>query len=190
MSTTNFSGKSGFNFKHLIIALIIVVAVLILFFTPREERERRAPVLAGFEAPDFELLEISIGEESSGKIWRLSELKGKVVFINFWATWCRECTYEKPYQQRLYEKMQGRPFTMLTILYWDEVKRAVEFMKMNGYTMPVLYDGDIEVARKYGIRGVPETFIIGKDGIVKKKVIGSKQWDSPEIVGLIEKWLQ
>lgn len=92
--------------------------------------------------------------------------------------------------QSLYEKMQGRPFQMLTILYRDDAKKAVEYMKMNGYTMPVLFDKDMKVAKNFGVRGVPETFIIDKEGILREKTIGRRQWDSPETIGLIEKLLK
>ncbi|MDP3260092.1 MAG: TlpA disulfide reductase family protein, partial [Thermodesulfovibrionales bacterium] len=150
----------------------------------------RAMAAVGLKAPDFELPELDTSGKGSSMIWRLSELKGKVVFINFWASWCDECKKEKPAIQRLYEKMQGRPFQMLTIIYKDDPKKAVNYMKINGYTMPVLFDAGNEISRSYWVRGVPETFIIDKEGIVREKIIGRRAWDSPEAIGLIEKWLK
>jgi peroxiredoxin len=174
--------------KKIIILMLIVAGLVLFFFMPKElERVQRAIVAVGLKAPDFELPELDTNRKVSFRIWRLSELKGKVVFINFWATWCDECKKEKPAMQRLYEKMQGRPFQMLTIIYRDDAKKAVEYMKMNGYTMPVLLDYDTKVARDYWVRGVPETYIIDKEGIVREKTIGRRQWDSPEAIGLIEK---
>jgi peroxiredoxin len=79
---------------------------------------------------------------------------------------------------------------MLTIVYRDAPEKAMAYMRENGYTMPVLLDYDMKVARNYWVRGVPETFIIDKEGIVREKIIGRRAWDSPEAIGLIEKWLQ
>ena len=178
--------------KIIIIILMLIVAGLALFFfMPKElQRVHRAMAAVGLKAPDFELPELDTSGKGSSMIWRSSELKGKVVFINFWATWCDECKKEKPAIQRLYEKMQGRPFQMLTIIYKDDPKKAVNYMKINGYTMPVLFDAGNEISRSYWVRGVPETFIIDKEGIVREKIIGRRAWDSPEAIGLIEKLLE
>ena len=176
--------------KQIVIILMLIIAGLVLFFIPKEEKIQRAIVAVGLKAPDLELQELDISGKGLSMIWRFSELKGKVVFINFWATWCDECKKEKPTMQRLYEKMQGRPFQILTILYRDDAKKAVEYMKMNGYTMPVLLDEDMKVARNYGVRGVPETYIIDREGILKEKIIGRMTWDSPEAIDFIEKLLK
>ena len=92
--------------------------------------------------------------------------------------------------QGLYEKMQGKPFQMITILFRDDPEKAMAYMRENGFTIPVLFDAGNEIPRSYGVRGVPETFIIDKDGILREKTIGRGQWDSPEATGLIEKWLE
>jgi peroxiredoxin len=177
--------------KIIIILMLIIAGLALFFFMPKElQRVHRAMAAVGLKAPDFELPELDTSGKGSSMIWRLSGLKGKVVFINFWATWCDECKKEKPAIQRLYEKMQGRPFQMLTIIYKDDPKKAVNYMKINGYTMPVLFDAGNEISRSYWVRGVPETFIIDKEGIVREKIIGRRAWDSPEAIGLIEKWLQ
>ncbi|MBU4320041.1 MAG: redoxin domain-containing protein, partial [Nitrospinae bacterium] len=76
--------------KRIIIILMLIVAGLVLFFIPKEEKIQRAIVAVGLKAPDFELPELDTSSKGSSMIWRLSELRGKVVFINFWATWCDE----------------------------------------------------------------------------------------------------
>ncbi len=176
--------------KQIVIILMLIVAGLVLFFIPKEEKGQRAVVAVGLKAPDFELPELDTNRKDSSMIWRFSELKGKVVFINFWASWCDECKKEKPTMQRLYEKMQGKSFQMLTIAYRDAPEKAMAYMRENGYTMPVLLDDDVKVARNYGVRGVPETYIIDREGIVREKIIGRMTWDSPEAIELIEKWLK
>lgn len=176
--------------KRIVIIVILIVAVLVLFFIPKEEKGQRAVVAVGLKSPDFELPEIDSGGKGQSMIWRLSELKGKVVFINFWATWCDECKKEKPSMQMLYEKMQGKPFQMLTIVYRDAPEKALTYMRENGFTIPVLFDEGNEISRSYGVRGVPETYIIDREGIVREKIIGRRQWDNPEAMQLIDRWLK
>ncbi len=176
--------------KQIVIILMLIIAGLVFFFIPKEEKIQRAVVAVGLKAPDFELPELDAGGKGSSMIWRFSELKGKVIFINFWASWCDECKKEKPAMQRLYEEMQGKSFQMLTIVYRDAPEKAMAYMRENGYTMPVLFDAGNEVGKTYGVRGVPETYIIDREGIVREKIIGRRQWDSPEAIDLIEKWLK
>lgn len=176
--------------KGVVIIALLIVGVLVLFLIPREERISRPIVGVGMKAPDFELPEIDPNGINPPKIWRLSDLKGKVVFINFWASWCKECRIEMPSMQRLYEKMQGREFQMVTILYREDPEKAMAYMKANGLTMPVLLDEGNKTSYSYGVTGVPETYILDKEGIVKKRHIGPGVWDSPEALGFVENLLK
>jgi len=128
----------------------------------------------GLPAPDFELLDIE------GNIWKLSELKGQVVFVNFWATWCPPCREEMPSMQELYKAMPKDHFKMLTILSNDNPALAATFAEKNGFEFPILEDPGSEVGRAYGITGVPETYIIDKKGILRQKYIGPRHWNAPE----------
>jgi len=176
--------------RRIVIILLLIVAGVVLFFIPNEDRVDRPIVAVGLKAPDFELPEIDPSGKNPLKIWRSSDLKGKVVFINFWASWCKECRIEMPSMQRLYEKMQGRPFQMVTILYREAPEKAIAYMKANGFTMPVLLDEGNKTSYSYGVTGVPETYILDKEGIVKKRHIGLGEWDSPEALGFIENLLK
>jgi thiol-disulfide isomerase/thioredoxin len=108
---------------------------------------------------------------------RLSELKGKVVVVDFWATWCGPCTASFPFLQQVYEKYKANPnFVILTLNTWERVTGAErealvkKFMEENKYTFPVLYDeGFVE---KYGVEGIPTKFIIDKKGMIQFKSIG------------------
>lgn len=175
--------------KRIVIVVILIVSVLVLLFIPKEERINRAVVAVGLKAPEFELPEIDASGKNPSGIWRFSELKGKVVFINFWASWCEECKKEMPSMQWLYKKMQGRPFQMITILYRDKPEKAMAYMRENGFTMPVLLDPGNKVSYSYGVSGVPETFIIDKEGILRKRIIGMGIWDSPEALAFFENLL-
>lgn len=175
--------------KRAVIILLFIVCAFVLFLIPDEERISRPIVAVGIKSPDFELPEIDLGGKSPSRIWRSTELRGKVVFINFWASWCEECKVEMPSMQRLYEKMQGRPFQMIAILYREDPEKAMAYMKENRFTMPVLLDAGNKISYLYGVTGIPETFIVDKEGVLRKRVIGAGTWDSPEAFDLFEKLL-
>jgi len=136
-------------------------------------------VKVGDPAPDFSLVDLE------GKTWVLSELKGQVVFINFWASWCPPCMKELPSMQKLYETLPGDKFKMLALLNNDKPAVANFVANQNGFTMPILDDSKRLIGAKYAIKGLPETFIVDKLGIIRQKVIGPAQWDSPGAVQMI-----
>jgi len=139
------------------------------------------PIPLGTPAPDFSLV------DRQGKTWTLSELKGQVVFVNFWATWCPPCREEMPSMQKLYTMMPKDKFKMLAILNRDDPALADSFAKKLGLTMPILDDQPNIVGVNYGLTGLPETYIVDKKGILREKVIGGAQWDSPAYVQMISK---
>ena len=150
------------KYKGFIIIVLIGISIAALIFLP-EEKKYKEIASVGSQAPYFELM------DTKGNLWRLSDLKGKVVFMNFWATWCTTCKSEMPYKESLYKKMQGRPFQMLGVLFKDNPRNLISYFKKNKVSPPTLISPGNEVARLYGITGVPETFIIDKEGIVRKK---------------------
>lgn len=170
------------KYKGLILVVLIAIAVVVLLFLP-EERIYKQIASVGSPAPDFAL------RDSNGNLWRLSDLKGKVVFINFWGTWCAVCKSEMPYKERLNEKMQGKPFQMLGVLYRDDPDNLIPYFANQKITIPTLINEDNELAGLYGITGVPETFVIDKNGIIRNKIVGPGEWDSPQGIAMIDKWL-
>jgi len=170
------------NTKAIVLIILIAIGIAAVVFLP-DQRSYRSVAAVGSEAPDFEL------KDFTGRTWRLSDLRGRVVFVNFWATWCTTCKAEMPYKEKLYEKMQGRPFQMLGILFRDDPDNLVQYFKEHKVSLPTLISPDNEVARLYGITGVPETFIVDKNGIIREKIVGPREWDSPESIAMIEKWL-
>lgn len=157
--------------KGVVLFLLLFVGIGIIVFLSRTgERPTDVRATIGLDAPDFELRDID------GKTWRLSELKGKVVLVNFWATWCDTCKEEKPFVNSLLKSEITDHIVYLGILYNDDPTNAKRYMQDNGYNFPVLVD-DKNIAAKYGITGVPETFLITKKGILAKKVIGGVHWN-------------
>lgn len=134
-------------------------------------------VVAGEAAPDFQL------EDTEGKLITLSELRGKVVLVNFWATWCPPCKEEMPSMDRLNKFMAGEDFVMLAINTEKDGRSVVPaFLQNNPHDFTVLYDDKGTVQQQYGVYKFPESFIIGKDGTVDQKIIGQIDWSSPKTV--------
>ena len=134
----------------------------------------------GKPAPDFVL------QDASGKTWKLSSLAGKVVFVNFWATWCKPCRDEMPSMEALNKAMAGKPFQMLAVVFNDDLDMANSFARRLGATFPVLANPGAELTEAYMITGVPETFLIDADGILRHKFIGPYNWDTAEMRNIVQ----
>jgi peroxiredoxin len=140
---------------------------------------------AGRPAPDFTL------EDLEGHTWRLSEQRGKVVFLNFWATWCPPCRQEMPDMELLHREMTlaDQPFQMLAVLSNDDPTNGALLAEGLGLTFPILKDREGLTAHAYGLIGLPETFIIDGNGIVRKRLIGARPWNSPENREMLSQYL-
>lgn len=109
------------------------------------------------------------------------------MLLNFWATWCPPCQEEVPSLARLNSRMKGLPFRMLAVSVDEGGAETVErFFRKAGIRLPALIDPSGAVARLYGIRGVPETFVIDRQGVIRKKVVGPIVWDDPVMVSYLE----
>ena len=158
------------------ISLLFILLLLGAAGCSRHE-EKPSQAVEGSTAPDFTLKDLN------GKEVRLSDLRGKIVVLNFWATWCPPCREEVPSLMRLNQAMAGKQFQMLAVSQDEGGKEAVEaYFKKSSNSLPALIDSDQKVGKRYGLTGVPETFIIDKNGIILKKIVGGLDWSSPEIV--------
>jgi peroxiredoxin len=139
----------------------------------------------GFLAPDFELPDLS------GRMQRLSDLRGRVVFLNLWTTWCPPCRTEMPDMEELYHRLKGRDFAMIAVSE-DENGSAVvaPFVTQNRLSFPVLLDPEGRLSTRYGATGYPETFIIDRAGQVVNHIIGPADWTSPQILDYFERLLE
>ncbi len=165
--------------KNLI--FFFIVCILVMFITACEQRPQVAAIYS--KAPDFSLV------DTAGKTWKLSDLKGKVVFVNFWATWCAPCREEMPSMQKLYSSLPKDQFEMLAVLSKDDLTRAEKFAQELGLTMPILNDPASTLGPRYGLTGLPETFIVDKRGMVREKFVGPRQWDAPKYSQMIMEYI-
>lgn len=138
----------------------------------------------GKPAPDFTLKDLD------GRTHRLSDHRGQVVFINFWATWCPPCRSEMPSMEALYQIYRDKGLVMLAVNYKESPQRVREFMQDFGLSFPALLDRDGKVTRSYGIRGIPATFIVDTQGIVRHVHLGEADWTEPKAKKLVEELLR
>jgi thiol-disulfide isomerase/thioredoxin len=124
-----------------------------------------------------------------GKPHRLDDYRGKVVLVNFWATWCAPCREEMPSIERLRQALEGKPFVVLAVNVGEGARIAGDFMQTipNGFT--VLLDRDGRTAKSWGARILPATYVIGPEGEIQIKHFGAIDWASPESRKRISKLL-
>ncbi|MFB3062316.1 MAG: peroxiredoxin family protein [Candidatus Binatia bacterium] len=125
-----------------------------------------------------------------GKKFGSDDLKGKLVVLNFWATWCPPCRLEMPSMERLYQEFKGEGLEVVAINFMEREKPITSFLKENGFTFTVLLDKKGEIARNYGVHGLPVTFLIARNGNLLARSMGYKDWYKPEIRQLISTLLK
>lgn len=173
----------GLSQKKIILLVVLIAGVAALIFTAKRTQQRIVAVENS--APDFKVTDATTGNTISS-----SELRGKVLFVNFWASWCQPCKDEMPSIENIYKSVSDGNFRMITILYKDTTLNAGDYMRAHGYTFPVFTDNDGLAAARFGVTGVPETYIIDKNGVLKRRVIGPADWNSPEEKFLIHSLLK
>ncbi len=143
-----------------------------------------AALKEGTRSIDFTLSDLS------GKKVSLSSFRGKLVFLNFWATWCPPCKAEMPSMQRLYQKLKDKGLVILAVDLQEDVKTVQKFVDEHQLGFPVVLDSDGRVGATYGARSIPTTYIIGRDGAVLGGTIGGHEWDSPEMIAFFTRLLE
>ena len=152
--------------KRLSIILIgFFVGVLGFLSTDGWSMGSRVPVV-GTPAEDFRLLDLE------GKSQSLSQYRGKVVLVNFWATWCKPCTTEMPAMQTTYDKLRDKGFVVLAVNELEDDAKVREHITQHGHTFPVLMDRDNKVANQFGVFGLPVSVFIDEKGVVREYVKG------------------
>ena len=177
--------------RQLTIAVVVIALVSVFVAAGRSLlRSELAPVGVGVEAPDFNVNTLdSIPQKRT-----LDDYRGNVLMINIWATWCAPCRVEMPGIEQLHWAYEGKGLKILAVSVDDPgtEPQIRSFVKEYGLSFEVLHDpGGQEgrVSRDYQTTGYPETVIIGRDGIIRKKLLGAHDWNSVENRALIDRLL-
>lgn len=158
--------------NKLVIVLVSIAILALVFGLVWMQSSKYEPLTVGKVAPDFKLPDLSEKEI------RLSDFRGKVVFLNFWATWCKPCREEMPSMEILYKNFEKDGLVILAISI-DRVttkKDIPPFVKALNLTFPILVDSWGQTDKRYKLMGVPETYIIDQQGILREKLIGPRDW--------------
>ena len=151
-----------------------------------------SPVVRGALAPDFSLprlagsLAPSGAEVDAAEPIELAAFSGRVVLVNFWATWCEPCEQEMPAMERLYQKLHGERFELVAVSIDDEDAKVAEFVKRYSLTFPIAMDRDKSVSAAYQTTGVPESLLVDREGRIVERYVGPREWDAPEYMKRIE----
>jgi cytochrome c biogenesis protein CcmG, thiol:disulfide interchange protein DsbE len=148
-----------------LVALLVVAAGFAISLT--RDPNRVTSVLIGRPAPSFTLQTL----DQKGSV-SLDELRGRVVVLNFFASWCAECRREEPVLDAISSDYASQGVQLLGVAFQDDRGQAEAFARGQGAGWPLLYDPDSETALRYGVTGLPETFVIARDGTVLAKYVG------------------
>jgi peroxiredoxin len=164
-----------------LVALVVASAAgFALLTAPRTP----PPLGRGSQAPDFSLPRLEGGSEVS-----LASLRGQVVLVNFWATWCKPCEDEMPAMGRLYHQTKDAGFALLAVSI-DEGREEVDrFQERLALPFPILLDPEKQVAQRYQTYRFPETFLVDREGVIVERYIGPKDWDSPAYLARVQRLL-
>jgi len=169
-----------------IICAVAIVSLLIKFPGLAQERElwssqdllrklKLVHVPGALPAPRFNAL------TPEGTKIGIDDLKGKLVLLNFWATWCPPCILEMPTMEKLHRELKGEGLAVVAMDFMEGPETINAFIKKRGFTFTVLMDRSGEISQRYGVHALPVTFLIGRQGNMLVKSIGYKDWHKKEI---------
>jgi len=158
------------------VAVAVLVLALVIKILPQIEL-----VGVGSKAPDFHAIDLATGTPRT-----LANYRGHVLLLNVWATWCEPCRVEMPAIERLHNLVTDTAFRIVSVSIDKEDSSGVTaFARSYGLTFPILQNQSGDIQDLYQTTGVPESFVIDRNGVIMKKVIGAAEWDAPVNVDLI-----
>jgi len=177
---------------------LLLVAVSLLACGGRRETAQNSEIVDAFAAAGMRLLGETVSARdftlplvtASGGIHEetvtLSDLRGNVVFLKFWATWCGPCRAGMPPMESLYNRFRDKNFEMLAVNIRERDTDVLAFMETSNLSFPALLDSDASVSASYGVQAVPTMFLIDKEGRIIARFVGSLDWDSPQFHAALE----
>jgi peroxiredoxin len=162
------------------IGFALAVGALVVFALPTYRQGE--PSIAGRVAPDFAF-------ELDSKPMHLSDLRGKVVVLDFWASWCPPCVEEAPSLNVLHERIASRGGMVLAISQDEDQDQYQKFLAEHKIVFPTYREPAKAIPTTYGTAMIPEAYIINRDGRITRKVVGAQDWTGPEMMAIIDKLL-
>jgi cytochrome c biogenesis protein CcmG, thiol:disulfide interchange protein DsbE len=190
--------------QWMVVAAVIAALGIGLVVATRTMSDELFPLSVGAKAPDFSatpLLEpvypaapnatFTSREVDAAPLKTLADYKGDVVLLNVWATWCAPCRAEMPSIERLHREFGPRGLRIVAVSVDDpgQQKAVRDFARELGLTFEILHDPTHDIQKIYQTTGVPETFVLGRDGVIRKKIIGATDWSSPGTRALVAQLL-
>jgi thiol-disulfide isomerase/thioredoxin len=174
------------------VVVLLVVGAGVIYFTPNNKKisttnpvplEKEAPQ-EGFLAPQFAL------QDLSGKMVSLKDFRGKVILLNFWASWCGPCKREIPSLERLYQKRYDKGFKIVAVnAERSSASQIASFAEKYRMSFPILLNPQGDVANNYWVRAIPTSFLLDKKGKIRWKIVGGREWDGPDVLSRIDQLL-
>ena len=174
-------GESSILASLLLGAAVLVAGIVLVF----RSDVGAPPVVRGSAAPDFDLPKLetvlAASPQSSGsQRLSLQDLRGQVVLVNFWASWCEPCEREMPAMERLYASLPGDAFALVAIAIDENPEDVVAFQERMRLSFPILLDPSGRIYATYQTMGVPESLLIDAEGRIVERYVGPREWDAPE----------
>ncbi len=160
---------------------LLLAALLLPLCAFAAGKQTLTPVPELPPAADFTL------QDMDGKTWRLSELRGRPVIVNFWATWCPPCREEMPSMQRAWEQLRTEGVMMLAVNVGESADTVFQFTANYPVDFPLLLDLDSAVLGQWPVRGLPATFVVDTQGRIAYRAIGGREWDDPRLLAPVLK---
>jgi len=185
------------NILHRIPVVFFAAVVFLLYACTAKAQSAASPgtTAKAFDEAGLRLLSNKVSPMNfslpllEGKTKSLGSYKGKVVFLNFWATWCGPCRLEMPSMESIYKKFNDKGLEILAVNCSEDKATVSSYMINEGFTFPALLDLDGKVRSAYGVQSIPTTFLIDRDGMIVLRLVGSIDWDTPKIHAALESLL-
>ena len=190
--------KEKITIQNLFISSVILIAIGVIAFNffgagslakGKSEKERLDELFRELDILKnshlTESIEISLTDIHGDRV-RLSDFRGKIVFLNFWTTWCPTCRLEMPAMEKLHQRLKDKDFAMVTINIREPASVVKAFSKEYKLTFMTLLDLSGDVSTEFSIRSIPSTFILDKTGRIIGGALGPREWDSKEAIALFE----
>lgn len=174
------------GYRGLIALLVLASSTVRADWQQPELSYNLSPVRGDISAPAFELVNMDEDKVS------LDEFEGQVVMVNFWATWCPPCIREMPSMERLHQRIGGDKFKVIAINQMEDIDQVFAFTGQLEVdpTFEILFDSDSSTSHAYGVKGLPTTYLIDKQGKVRYRAVGGRLFDHDEVVAIINKLIE